>query len=78
MEIFKDLRSLLRKTLRKQEILGYYLLIKGRFKRSSRSNKLLLKAGKISFNKVDLKMESATSEVVTRYGVAGIRIIFTY
>lgn len=76
--IFRNLKFFLRESMRKKELAGYYISIRGRYKRSSRSNKLIIKKGTYSFNKIDLKVDSSYGTLNTRYGIAGIKVIFAF
>lgn len=77
-KIFKNLKFFLRESLKKKELVGYYISIKGRYKRSSRSNKLIIKKGLYSFNNIDLKLDSSYGTLNTRFGIAGVKVIFAF
>ena len=77
-KIFNNIKFFLRESMKKKELAGYYISIRGRYKRSSRSNKLILKRGVYSFNKIDLKIDSAYGTLNTKYGIAGIKVIFAF
>ena len=77
-KIFRNLKFFLRESMKKKELAGYYISIRGRYKRSSRSNKLILKKGVYSFNKIDLKIDSSYGTLNTKYGIAGIKVIFAF
>jgi hypothetical protein len=76
--IFRDLKFFLGESIKKKELAGYYISIRGRYKRSSRSNKLIIKRGVYSFNKIDLKVDSSYGTLNTKYGIAGIKVIFAF
>jgi hypothetical protein len=76
--IFRNIKFFLRESMKKKELAGYYISIRGRYKRSSRSNKLIIKKGVYSFNKIDLKIDSSYGTLNTRYGIAGIKVIFAF
>ena len=76
--IFRNLKFFLRESIKKKELSGYYISIRGRYKRSSRSNKLIIKKGAYSFNKIDLKVDSSYGTLNTKYGIAGIKVIFAF
>ena len=42
-KIFRNIKFFLRESMKKKELAGYYISIRGRYKRSSRSNKLIIK-----------------------------------
>lgn len=69
---------LLNKFLKKNELKGYYIRVKGRFKRGRRTATLLRRKGFISFNSLNLKINSSYGLLYTRFGVAGLKIIFSY
>ena len=77
-KIFRNIKFFLRESMKKKELAGYYISIRGRYKRSSRSNKLILKKGVYSFNKIDLKIDSSYGTLNTKFGIAGIKIIFAF
>jgi hypothetical protein len=77
-KIFRNLKFFLRESMKKKELAGYYISIRGRYKRSSRSNKLIIKKGVYSFNKIDLKVDSSYGTLNTKYGIAGIKVIFAF
>ena len=77
-KIFRNLKFFLREAMTKKELAGYYISIRGRYKRSSRSNKLIIKKGVYSFNKIDLKIDSSYGTLNTKYGIAGIKVIFAF
>jgi hypothetical protein len=77
-KIFRNLKFFLRESMKKKELAGYYISIRGRYKRSSRSNKLILKKGVYSFNNIDLKVDSSYGTLNTKYGIAGIKVIFAF
>jgi hypothetical protein len=77
-KIFRNLKFFLRESIKKKELAGYYISIRGRYKRSSRSNKLILKKGVYSFNNIDLKVDSSYGTLNTKYGIAGIKVIFAF
>jgi len=76
--IFRNIKYFLRESMKKKELAGYYISIRGRYKRSSRSNKLIIKKGVYSFNKIDLKIDSSYGTLNTKYGIAGIKVIFAF
>ena len=77
-KIFRSIKFFLRESMKKKELAGYYISIRGRYKRSSRSNKLIIKKGVYSFNKIDLKIDSSYGTLNTKYGIAGIKVIFAF
>ena len=77
-KIFRNIQFFLRESMKKKELAGYYISIRGRYKRSRRSNKLIIKKGVYSFNKIDLKIDSSYGTLNTKYGIAGIKVIFAF
>jgi ribosomal protein S3 len=57
---------------------GYYIRVKGRFKRGRRKATFLRRQGFIAFNSLNLKLDSHYGLLYTRFGIAGIKIIFSY
>jgi hypothetical protein len=78
IHIVKDLTRLLNDSLRKNEIKGYYIRIKGRFKRGRRKAKIVKRNGTLPFNTINIRLNSCFGLLHTRFGIAGIRIIFSY
>lgn len=74
----RDLTYLLNIYYKKKEIKGYYIRIKGRFKRGRRKSILLRRKGVIAFNSIHLKLDSCYGLLYTRFGIAGVKIIFSY
>lgn len=77
-KIFRNIQFFLRESMKKKELAGYYISIRGRYKRSRRSNKLIIKKGVYSFNKIDLKIDSSYGTLNTKFGIAGIKVIFAF
>jgi hypothetical protein len=73
-----DLVRLLNKFILKNELKGYYIRVKGRFKRGRRKAILIRKKGLIAFNSLHLRLHSCFGLLYTRFGIAGLKIIFSY
>jgi ribosomal protein S3 len=61
-----------------KEIKGYFIQIKGRFQRGRRKTQFLKRKGIISFNNLNNKLKVNYGLLYTRFGIAGIKIIFCY
>ena len=59
--------KLLNKFIRKNEIKGYYIRVKGRFKRGRRKAILLRRKGFIAFNSLHLKLNSCYGFFLLKY-----------
>lgn len=68
----------MKKFLLKNEIKGYYIRVKGRFQRGRRKATFLRRQGFIAFNSLHLKLNSCYGLLYTRFGIAGLKIIFSY
>lgn len=77
-KIVKDLTKLLKKYYDNNEIKGYYIRIKGRYQRGRRKKIVVLRKGFIAFNSFHLQLDSAYGLLHTRFGIAGLKIIFAY
>ena len=64
--------------LTKNQIKGYNIRVKGRFQRGRRKNKLLVRKGFIAFNSLHLNLKSCYGLLHTRFGIAGVKIVFSY
>lgn len=73
--ILSDLAYLLNKYIYKRRIKGYYIRIKGRFARGRRKRIIRLKKGFISFNSLNLQLNSCYGLLYTKFGISGIKII---
>lgn len=62
----------------KNQLKGYYIRIKGRFKRGRRKATFLRRKGFIAFNSLNLKLNSCYGLLHTRFGISGMKIIFSY
>lgn len=64
--------------LLKNQIKGYYIRIKGRFQRGRRKSKIIVRKGFIAFNSLHLQLDSCYGLLHTRFGIAGLKIVFSY
>jgi len=62
----------------KSQIKGYYIRVKGRFKRGRRKTKILVRKGFIAFNSLHLNLNSCYGLLHTRFGISGLKIVFAY
>lgn len=64
--------------MKKKELVGYYIFIRGCYKWSRRLNKLIIKKGVYLFNKIDLKIDFLYGILNIKYGIVGIKVIFVF
>ena len=76
--ILRDLTTLLNRYLRKDKLKGYYIRVKGRFKRGRRKKTLLKRKGMIAFNSLHLKLNTGYGILYTKFGVSGVKIVFAH
>ena len=67
---------LLDRCLKKNQLKGYYIRIKGRFKRGRRKATLLKRKGFIAFNSLHLCLNTEHGILYTKFGVSGVKIVF--
>ena len=78
IKILQQIGRLLNKFLKKNRLKGYYIRIKGRFKRGRRKATIVRRRGFIAFNSLHLKLDSCYGLLYTRFGIAGLKIVFSY
>jgi ribosomal protein S3 len=77
-KILSDITRTLNNLIISKEIKGYYIQIKGRFQRGQRKVQFLKRHGLISLNNLNNKLKVNYGLLYTRFGIAGIKIIFCY
>jgi len=77
-KITRDITKILDIFLYQKKIKGYYIRVKGRFKRGRRKSKLVNRKGFIAFNTLDLRLESCYGLLYSRFGIAGLKIILSH
>lgn len=64
--------------IQKNELKGYFIQIKGRFQRSTRKTLVFKRTGHLAFNNLNTKLKVAYGTLYTKFGVAGLKIVFSY
>jgi ribosomal protein S3 len=76
-KILRDLKRLLNIYIYRKRIKGYYIRIKGRFARGRRKKIIKVRQGFISFNSLNIKLNSCYGLLYTKFGISGIKIIIS-
>lgn len=76
--ILRDIKTLLNIHYKNKNLKGYYIRVKGRFQRGRRKRIIRVRKGSIAFNSVHLELDSCYGILYSRFGVAGLKIIFAY
>lgn len=69
---------LLNNYIKKKDIKGYFLQIKGRFQKSTRKIKFLKRNGFVSFNNLKCKLDVEYDVLYTKFGATGLKIILSH